>query len=59
MGNPTGFLKITRELPKTRKVEERLNDYKELYEPFAAEKTNEQAARCMDCGVHFVTTAVR
>jgi glutamate synthase (NADPH) small chain len=53
MANPTGFLKITRELPKTRKVEERLNDYKELYEPFAAEKTNEQAARCMDCGVPF------
>ena len=53
MGNPTGFLKITRELPKARKVEERLNDYKELYEPFAAEKTNEQAARCMDCGVPF------
>jgi glutamate synthase (NADPH) small chain len=53
MANPTGFMKITRELPKTRKVEERLNDYKELYEPFAAEKTNQQAARCMDCGVPF------
>jgi glutamate synthase (NADPH) small chain len=53
MGNPTGFLKHTRELPKTRPVTDRLGDYKELYEPFAAEKTNEQAARCMDCGVPF------
>lgn len=53
MGNPSGFLKYTRELPKTRAVEERLNDYKELYEPFPEEKTNAQAARCMDCGVPF------
>ena len=53
MGNPTGFLKHTRELPKTRAVTERLNDYRELYEPFPEEKTNAQAARCMDCGVPF------
>ncbi len=53
MGNPTGFLENTRELPKTRPVTERLNDYKELYEPFPEEKTNVQAGRCMDCGVPF------
>lgn len=53
MGSPTGFMKYTRDLPKTRPVAERLNDYKELYEPFAEEKTNAQAARCMDCGVPF------
>lgn len=53
MADPKGFLKYTRELPTYRKVDERLNDYKELYEPFAAEKTNAQAARCMDCGVPF------
>ena len=53
MGNPSGFLKHTRELPKTRAVTERLNDYKELYEPFPEEKTIAQATRCMDCGVPF------
>ena len=53
MGDPKGFLKFTRELPKPRPVEERKHDYKELYQPFSDEKTNEQAARCMDCGVPF------
>lgn len=53
MGDPKGFLKFTRELPKTRPAEVRKQDYKELYQPFAEEKTNEQAARCMDCGVPF------
>lgn len=53
MGDPKGFLKHTRALPATRAIAERVNDYRELYQPFAAEKTVEQAARCMDCGVPF------
>jgi glutamate synthase (NADPH/NADH) small chain len=53
MADPKGFLKYTRELPPARKVEERLQDYKELYVEFPQEKTKEQAARCMDCGVPF------
>jgi glutamate synthase (NADPH) small chain len=53
MADPKGFMKYGRELPKSRKVEERLHDYKEIYEPLAEEKTNQQAARCMDCGVPF------
>jgi glutamate synthase (NADPH) small chain len=53
MADPKGFIKYTRELPKGRPVEVRLNDYKEIYEPFSEEKTNHQAARCMDCGVPF------
>ena len=53
MADPKGFIKYTRELPKSRKVEERLLDYKEIYEPFAEENTHQQAARCMDCGVPF------
>ncbi|HRB69760.1 MAG TPA: glutamate synthase subunit beta, partial [Chitinophagales bacterium] len=44
---------FTRELPKYRSVEERLKDYKEIPTVFAEEKTNNQAARCMDCGVPF------
>ncbi len=53
MGDPKGFLKYNRELPTSRPVEERVQDYKEIYEDFPLEKTTAQAARCMDCGVPF------
>ena len=53
MGDPRGFLKKTRELPDSRSVEERINDYEEIYLPFDTEKTVDQAARCMDCGIPF------
>ncbi|MCB0636500.1 MAG: glutamate synthase subunit beta [Lewinella sp.] len=53
MADPKGFLKHTRELPSTRPVEERVKDYKELYQEFPREKTVEQASRCMDCGIPF------
>lgn len=53
MADPQGFLKYTRELPSSRNAKQRTGDYKEIYEPFAEEKTLEQAARCMDCGVPF------
>lgn len=53
MGDPKGFLKATRELPQSRPPQERIKDYKEIYLPFPEEKTVEQAARCMDCGIPF------
>jgi glutamate synthase (NADPH) small chain len=53
MGKPTGFLEYERELPLKKDPKKRVNEYKELYLPFSDEKTNEQAARCMDCGVPF------
>ena len=53
MADPKGFLKYTRITPNARKVEERLEDYKEIYQDFEEKKTIEQAARCMDCGVPF------
>lgn len=53
MGAVDGFLKYDRELPKSRDPKQRIEDYKEIYEPFAEEKTNKQAARCMDCGIPF------
>ncbi|MEM9259298.1 MAG: glutamate synthase subunit beta, partial [Bacteroidota bacterium] len=53
MADPQGFLKHTRELPTKREVAVRKQDWKELYEPMAEEKTISQAARCMDCGVPF------
>lgn len=53
MGKATGFMEIHRETPEERDVQERIRDYKELYLPFSNEKLQEQAARCMDCGVPF------
>ncbi|MCB0686241.1 MAG: glutamate synthase subunit beta [Saprospiraceae bacterium] len=53
MGDPKGFLKATRELPKSRPPKERIDDYREIYLPFPVEKTVVQASRCMDCGIPF------
>ena len=53
MADPKGFLKHTRELPQKRPVDERINDYKEIYQDFPVTKTIEQATRCMDCGTPF------
>jgi glutamate synthase (NADPH/NADH) small chain len=53
MAAKDGFLKYTRETPDSRDAKSRISDYKEIYEPFPAEKLNNQAARCMDCGVPF------
>lgn len=53
MGKPTGFLEFTRELPAKRLPRERIKDYKEFIERYSDEKLNQQAARCMDCGIPF------
>src|SRR3984957_10446963 len=53
MGDPKGFLKTARETPRRRPVDVRLTDWREVYEPFAAERAERQAARCMDCGIPF------
>ena len=53
MGKPTGFMEFDRELPKAKDPGKRIKDYKEIYLPFPEEKSNKQAARCMDCGIPF------
>src|SRR6201997_523893 len=53
MGDPKGFLTTARETPRRRPVDVRLTDWREVYEPFARERTERQAARCMDCGIPF------
>ena len=56
MGKVTGFKEYTREMPVRRPVEERVNDFFEVYHPFPEEKVRTQAARCMDCGIPFCHT---
>ena len=53
MGKTTGFLEYNRELPSTKDPKERVKEYKEFYVDFSEEKTQKQAARCMDCGIPF------
>lgn len=53
MGKPTGFLEFDREMPGKKPVEERIQHYNEFVEKYAEEKLNQQAARCMNCGVPF------
>jgi glutamate synthase (NADPH/NADH) small chain len=53
MGKVTGFLEFMRELPEKRPVQQRIHDYNEFVERLPEQKLNEQAARCMDCGVPF------
>jgi len=56
VGKVTGFMEYTRETPARREVKERINDYFEVYQPFAEEKVRTQGARCMDCGIPFCHT---
>lgn len=53
MADPKGFMKYDRDLPNRRPVEERVNDYKEIYEDTSDEMIKAQSARCMDCGIPF------
>ena len=53
MGKTTGFLEFTRELPSKRSPEERIKDYNEFVARYSDQQLNQQAARCMDCGVPF------
>ncbi|MGI8671199.1 MAG: glutamate synthase subunit beta [Luteitalea sp.] len=53
MGKPTGFLELTRETPTRRPVQERVQDWLEVYQSFPVDRLRGQASRCMDCGIPF------
>ncbi|EHK84891.1 glutamate synthase subunit beta [Saccharomonospora azurea] len=53
MADPKGFLTTEREVPKSRPVDLRLRDWREVYEEFENSKLAKQAGRCMDCGIPF------
>ena len=56
MGDPTGFLKHTRQVPAYRPVSLRVRDWEEVYDDFPLASVATQASRCMDCGVPFCTS---
>jgi glutamate synthase (NADPH/NADH) small chain len=53
MGKPTGFLEFTRALPGKRPVQERKKDYREFIGDYSGDQLNQQASRCMNCGIPF------
>ena len=53
MADPKGFMTTPRETPARRPVELRLLDWREVYEPFPPSRLEQQAGRCMDCGIPF------
>jgi len=56
MGKPTGFLEYTRRDAPKRAVSERIRDYREIEQALSPEELQQQAARCMDCGLPFCHT---
>lgn len=58
MGNPTGFLKVKRTLPEDRNPKARLIDWQEVHHAMPTADIEQQASRCMDCGVPFCQSAV-
>ncbi|WP_183093416.1 glutamate synthase subunit beta [Nocardioides stalactiti] len=57
MADPRGFLKATREVAERRPVDERVQDWNEVYPGGPGRALLpiivEQAGRCMDCGIPF------
>jgi glutamate synthase (NADPH) small chain len=53
MPDPTGFLTYQRQLPPSRPVEVRLCDWRDVYERADDRLIQEQATRCMNCGIPY------
>jgi glutamate synthase (NADPH) small chain len=53
VADPKGFLTTPRETPRRRPVDVRIRDWREVYEEFPADRLQQQAGRCMDCGIPF------
>ncbi len=56
MGKVTGFKEFERVDRPYRPAEERVEHYQEFVEPLAPKELNQQAARCMDCGIPYCHT---
>jgi glutamate synthase (NADPH) small chain len=53
MGKVSGFLDYQRETQPYRPVEQRIRDWRQVMTPWPTDTLEEQAARCMDCGIPF------
>ncbi len=53
MGNPKAFLTVARKEAGYRPVHDRIHDFGEVEQTLNTKDRQEQASRCMDCGVPF------
>lgn len=53
MGNPKAFLTVPRKEAGYRPVHDRIHDFGEVEQTLNSKDRQEQASRCMDCGVAF------
>ncbi len=53
MPDPAGFMTTERQTDPARPVADRTGDYEDLHLPLSAGQRQEQAQRCMNCGVPF------
>ena len=58
MGKITGFLEYQRQNNKDVPVEERIQNFEEFHIPLERKERQQQAARCMNCGVPFCQSAM-
>ena len=47
------FVNVDQQNPNKRKVDNRVDDFKEIYDQFIYDKAKEQSSRCSQCGVPF------
>ncbi len=47
------FVKVGKQTPAKRTANQRLGDFKEIYDQYINEKAKEQSSRCSQCGVPF------
>ena len=47
------FVNLSQQNPNKRKVQNRVEDFKEIYDEYINEKAKEQSSRCSQCGVPF------
>ena len=47
------FVKVDQQTPNKRKVNQRVDDFAEIYEEFIHDKAKEQSSRCSQCGIPF------
>ncbi len=52
-----GFIEVPRKDPGYRPVDERKRDFREVERMLTEQELNDQAARCMDCGIPFCQSA--
>ena len=47
------FIDLDKQTPNKRNIDQRKEDFKEIYDEFLNQKAKEQSSRCSQCGIPF------